>query len=715
MIRFINVPEGGRLKVRLLFDNSIDPAGFSFHGGNASVMDGQAPPSISFTTEVIGREVVMTSSEIGLWPASIPYEIRVSRNSDNSSWLVLEGGINVETVAAGDAPLGEGVDGDAEAGGGVYVPEYDPQTVVLTVSEEEGRIVFGPYSGGGGGGGDVYKDLNNVFTGVNTFNNHAVKATAGVEVGEADGESVEHTIYRSGDDLYWGSIKLNCQGGGGGDVYACSNNCFTGVNRFWNDGGIILGNTAKSCSSTLKYDTGNLLWGACEVVVAGALDSYVTKTALSGCGYAKTSALNSYVTKTSLAGCRFARLGCDNVFTGANVFNGGGTFYTWMEFYGDATFHKHVNIEDGGSDLSSAVRLQNHNGDLYWGTSKLNDQGGGGDVYTFCSNVFTGSNTFSGDVTFNVGTYFNDRESNASCNLLYNYNGDLYWGDNKLNGQGGGGGDVTSVGNNCFTGFNKFYNSNGIAIGTDSGNNKQLKYVSSSLYWGTCAVATAGDLECFVTKSDLSSCCFAHKTDISDLADKAGNNEFTGTNTFKGGVLFNSTCAVDLGSSGVRVRNTGDSVPDYSTCMLVNSNGDLYWGTSVIGSLPDSMACVIGSCASDCTSLRNNKAYKVEFPLTATCVVRDISGIRVCSAATAEIGVDMRHCQHSVVWPSCWYWLDGTSADGGDHNVHPSVLDWGSHPMHHTVAVRRDDWKVLANVLYSYRIPGLTDASQGTE
>ena len=121
-----------------------------------------------------------------------------------------------------------------------------------------------------------------------------------------------------------------------------------------------------------------------------------------------------------------ASLADDNVFTGTNDFQCG----LYMT--------RCTAMEPGKLSRNSC-------GDLYWGTSKLNDQSGG-DVYAAGCNVFTGTNSFR------QGIYITDSSSMEPGKLSRNSCGDLYWDCTKLNG----GGDVYSDGCNVFTGYNTF-------------------------------------------------------------------------------------------------------------------------------------------------------------------------------------------------------------------------------------------------------------------
>lgn len=148
-----------------------------------------------------------------------------------------------------------------------------------------------------------------------------------------------------------------------------------------------------------------------------------------------------------------ARVDDCNVFTKTNTFGACTVFNGLARFAGYAQLCRQAS-KNGGE------RLYNYNGYLYWGCSKLSCTG---DVYACLDNVFTGTNTFAkvlftctvdfkGGASFNGSISLSCEKDVKSCNVLYNYNSDLYWGAAKLNG----GGDVRAAGHNVFTGSNKF-------------------------------------------------------------------------------------------------------------------------------------------------------------------------------------------------------------------------------------------------------------------
>lgn len=187
MIRFFNIVEGGSVKVELVFSQDLDPADFDVLGGNGAVMPGQRPPVVEFSVETDGNTVTLSSSPVPLWPAPVPYHVRVRRKSDDSEWIVLHGGIHVAPALAGEAPSA-GYQGQYESGAGfAYSPEATPAVEKLSVSTDtSGRISFGPY-GSGQGGGDVYTFADNEFTGSNKFDG---TVTVGGHVLDGSGDAL---------------------------------------------------------------------------------------------------------------------------------------------------------------------------------------------------------------------------------------------------------------------------------------------------------------------------------------------------------------------------------------------------------------------------------------------------------------------------------------------------------------------------------------------
>lgn len=210
---------------------------------------------------------------------------------------------------------------------------------------------------------------------------------------------------------------------------------------------------------------------------------------------------------------------------------GGGDVYTDRSnnFLECNVFDANVSLKSGAeipycaSDFRSQYKLTNYCGNLYWGCSKLNDQGGGsdaGDVYTNRPNTFVCSNTFCSDTQFNSNAHFNGYSVFERNRMgIYNQCGNahyfdarresgvenLYWNGVKLNNQGGGGGDVYTDRNNNFTGVNTFQsnvNFNSLPVlncgiqFTDCGIDKRgsgiLSVLNNDLYWGNSKLNDQG-------------------------------------------------------------------------------------------------------------------------------------------------------------------------------------------------------------------------------
>lgn len=311
---------------------------------------------------------------------------------------------------------------------------------------------------GGSLSGVARVDACNVFTKTNTFGactvfNGAASFARYAYFCRQDSKNGGDRLYNYNGVLYWGCTELH----GGGDLgsgYARldGSNVFTGENTFDYDvslyggkfftGGVWLydGGSALQNDTYLMNHGGDLYWGRTRLNCQGGGDVYTNRS---------------------------------NVFTSGNTFDGWSTVFNHG---GNLRVNGHMVINDDGTDLhSGSNRLQNHNGDLYWGATRLN---GVGAKLDGC-NEFTESNVFNGNVSFGGNVSLFDRGHCVNYGL-YNNNGDLYWGSTRLNG---GGVKLDSC--NVFTGRNVFTSHNnrmrGLDIGTEAAPAKRLRIEGNSI------------------------------------------------------------------------------------------------------------------------------------------------------------------------------------------------------------------------------------------
>lgn len=217
----------------------------------------------------------------------------------------------------------------------------------------------------------------------------------------------------------------------------------------------------------------------------------------------------------------------DNTYICATGSEGGGDVYTneCNHFFRENIFDTHIELRGGAkfpycaSDYREEYKLTNYCGNLYWGCSKLNDQGGGsggGDVYTNRRNQFLCWNDFRGFTSFGGGIDAGQIDANSLG--LFNQCGNthyltarhadgvenLYWNGVKLNNQGGGG-NVYTDRNNDFTGVNTFQSTvNFISLpvlscgvqfidcGIDKRGSGILSVLNNDLYWGNSKLNDQG-------------------------------------------------------------------------------------------------------------------------------------------------------------------------------------------------------------------------------
>lgn len=540
-------------------------------------------------------------------------------------------------------------------------------------------------------------------------------------LGIGGGTKAAGALVASGGHLYWGTCRLDTSGVG--DVRAAGDNTFTGRNvfdgpvHFDSDGGTAVdvhgngimfsdGRPALTSNKLYSYD-GDLYWGDCRLR-AGDLGSY-------------------------------AKIGGDNVFTGRNTFAGGVDFGSSVHFRdcvdfgssaafgghvrflkcvdfgsgGSATFGGHARFLkgvdfgsgvhfDGGivlgcvDGMQSGARLYNYNDNLYWGNTKLGD----GDVRAAGNNVFTGINMFNGSVgfsrsscfsgvaLFNAGAifyvctsfcgnvYLNDRGYKANDGL-YNYNGDLYWDDTKLNS----GGDVRSSCNNVFTGENTFSGCTYFGAGAYFCNRSYqvgcslLYSYNGDLYWGDTKISGGGDVRAAGDN------VFTGYNTFNECTGFYGTVGFYGCTGFNGDVTFNRNAYFNGGASFY----SNGAV--FAGGVLYNYCGNLYWGCERISSPPEVVSTVP-------SVLRHGRVYRIQ----VTSGTVDLSGVTVESMATAELYID--YTAGTLVLPA-WWWLDGMSSTDGDHDIPP----WGQDMEaghRYVVTVRNDGRKTVANLAYDY-------------
>lgn len=212
---------------------------------------------------------------------------------------------------------------------------------------------------GAEGGGDVYTDRENYFVCENIFDKH-IELRGGAEFPFCASDYREqYKLMNYCGNLYWGCSKLNDQAGAAGDVY--------------------------------------------------------------------TNRPNTFV--------------CTNTFNSGTEFNGNAHFHGYSVF---GRNRMGIYNQCGNAHYFDA-RLESGVENLYWNGVKLNNQGGGGgDVYTDRYNEFISSNTFQDAVNFNSAPVMNGGVQITDCGVdmrctgkLTVFNSDLYWGNSKLNDQGG--------------------------------------------------------------------------------------------------------------------------------------------------------------------------------------------------------------------------------------------------------------------------------------
>lgn len=591
---------------------------------------------------------------------------------------------------------------------------------------------------------------DNVFTGHNTFAGCTVftgdvSLDSLVDIGSARVSGRLHlgnsSLYSCNGLLYWGSnaVVLDCELAG----VAMTNrgNVFTGCNVFNGhtvfNAPVDAGTTSFRDSVSFRscaYFNSQVSFGARPGFSQGLGIGGGTKAA--GALVASGGHLYWGTCRLDTSGVGDVRAAGDNTFTGRNVFDGpvhfdsdGGTA---VDVHGNG-----IMFSDGRPALTSN-KLYSYDGDLYWGDCRLR----AGDLGSYAKiggdNVFAGRNTFAGGVDFGSSVHFRDCVDFGSSAAfgghvrflkcvdfgsgslvhfadrvdfgsgvsfggrvalgcvdgvqrgacLYNYNGNLYWGCTRL-----GDGDVRAAVNNVFTGENTFSSCTYFSAGAyfcdrsyQVGCNLLYSY-NDDLYWGDTKISGGGDVRA------------------------AGNNVFTGYNTFNecaafyGGASFNGNisvygcsgfygsasfnCHVYLSSGavvygGAEFHSTGGVS---AGCSLYNYCGNLYWGCERISSPPEVVSTVP-------SVLRHGRVYSVQ----VTSGTVDLSGVTVEPMATAELYID--YTAGTLVLPT-WWWLDGLSSSGGDHDIPP----WGQNMEaghRYLVTVRNDGRKTVANLAYDY-------------
>lgn len=460
--------------------------------------------------------------------------------------------------------------------------------------------------------GDVASDGDNVFTGQNTFE----AKTSFVDRADFGSAYVRNAIgfsAKPSTSSYYTLYRYNndlywgdTKLNGGGDVHLDSCNTFTATNTF--ERGIkVLGGTADFNCKT-HFGSGICVFGDSRFECG--------KTCFSN----NISVAGIYVdpnaSKSKCNGTLTNQNG--DLYWGTTKLNGGGggggDVYTDRNnvFAGSNTFNGDVNLGNRGYKVNSG--LYNYNGDLYWGETKLNCQGGGGGEYaSLCSdNVFYGDNTFDSDTTFNNGARFGDQGGQVGCSLLYKYNCDLYWGETKLNG-GGGEGDVTAAGNNVFTGQNTF-------------NNCTSFYGDNTYFYG-------------------STTHFNHSVDFGSVAQFSDIGQ-----ELQGSVLYNRNGHLYWGTCKLNGQTvTVDTYPVMGSTNPVSSGG-MY---------PTPVLVVQGGTAQFPARLRDNGIYVLwdnDLADRSAEIVID-PDTRPNEYSTAEIHI-FNHTDTpvSIKWPASWHW-----------------------------------------------------------
>lgn len=309
--------------------------------------------------------------------------------------------------------------------------------------------------------GGVYAWSNNTFTGVNVFRAHSEDSDVHVspadrarwDAAAAGGQSIDsdavcmlHGWSRCGRIRNAGNGRLSMVSNGsvvfdasvsngaggapatilaGGSVGICANGPDGAGGPF---------NIYARCArlnGNLLLDEGDISSMSVGDVQPGIVDACDIASYVSCCTQGVlNSVAGSYMRRD--AAC-VARTGADNRFTGTNRFCG----------CVKVSSCKGVLLDEVASTASiPSNALYNSGGDLYWGTSKLNGQGGGeggGDVYKDYDNTFTGINTFTDSVIIDNGGGLQLRKIAqdsplSSSAVLYNKSCDLYWKTCRLTG-----------------------------------------------------------------------------------------------------------------------------------------------------------------------------------------------------------------------------------------------------------------------------------------